>query len=166
MKNLLLLLSIILSAISAKSYPSAVKTIAGEAVFRARVLDAMHGSLAHYDDLVLCNSQGLYKGGKSKLQAQLDEMQAVLRQNELQRNAILVYPNPASTELNVDYKLVDTEVAEFSMYDLLGKQLNIIAIKANTQTAKFSLSGFAQGVYTYKFKSSMGQLFTGKILVE
>lgn len=105
-----ILISIALSTLSSSSAISAVQTN-GNAVFRARVLHGMYHFGIHYDDLEICNGQGVYKNGTSKLQEQLDLLNNYTNNKKVEKgkvmsyDEVLVYPNPADNYINMFVKM-------------------------------------------------------------
>jgi hypothetical protein len=120
----------------------------------------------HYDDLVICNSQGMYKNGISKLQEQLNSLSEAEQRKYLEEVGVVVYPNPASTTININYFLAEQETASLSIYDLLGNKHRAITLYNDVNTRSISLQGLASGLYVYQFKSSSNKIYTGKLIVE
>jgi hypothetical protein len=137
------------------------------AVFRARVLHGMKHFGIHYDDLEICNGQGVFKGGISKLQEQLNQVANYMpsEQNAIKivnDNEVIVYPNPAINQVTVACK----HARQILIYDLLGN--TIITKKLNSQLNenKIDVSGLQSGMYVYKVVKQNNEIYTGKLTIE
>ena len=140
--------------------------IGGNAVYRARNIFGMINPGKHYDDLVICNSQGMYKNGISKLQEQLNSLSEAEQRKQLAEVGVVVYPNPASTAIHINYLLNKHETATLSIYDLLGNRHKEITLYNDVNTRSISLQGLASGLYVYQFKSSSNKIYVGKLIIE
>jgi hypothetical protein len=144
---------------------NACPLIAGNGVYRARTLQSMIQPGIHYDDIVICNSQGVYKNGLSKLQQQLDKLSNDRSKNILEGNFIRVYPVPAFDKLNINYSLNNGEKADFILYDVLGSKLQTISLNDTKEIETIDLSSYASGVYTYQYLREGYAHQTGKIII-
>ncbi len=139
---------------------------AGNAVFTARSLFGMFSPGIHYDDIEICNSQGIYKDGISKLQQQLNEISHSVHSRKLNENSILVYPIPANQSITIEYMLNENEEGEFVIYDMLGNQLQKIKLFGNIQHTNMDVSHLAKGMYTYKVTTSGYHSYAGKLIID
>jgi hypothetical protein len=137
------------------------------AVFRARVLYGIKHFGIHYDDLEICNGQGVYKGGTSKLQEQLSQLNNNTNtMSEIKRtiheDEVIVYPNPAHDRL----KILCKNARQVIISDVLGKirikeQLNYTIEENSIETNELSV-----GIYFYKIAKSDNTIYTGKLIIE
>ena len=142
--------------------------IGGNAVYRARVLHSMRHWGIHYDDLVICNGQGVYKNGISKLQEQLNQLanysnagnQATQRQ--IADDEVILYPNPTHDIVNI----LCTNAKRIIVYDLIGGcRLNKV-LNYKTDVNSIETNSLPIGIYFYKVIKINGETFTGKLLIE
>ena len=140
--------------------------LGGNAVYKARAIIGMFNPNFHYDDIVICNGQGVYKNGTTKLQQQLDAMEQSQQHGLLDGNGITIYPNPASTEITVSYLLDANEKASFIIYDMLGNKIKMITLYGNVNKQKINTSELSSGVYMYKYIKTCKESFTGKLVIE
>ena len=83
--------------------------------------------------------------------------------NIVQEDPILVYPNPASTILNIDKR--NTNVTSFSLVNVLGQEV----IHSDLQGTKneINLYQFAKGMYILSFFNEKHEIISSqKISVE
>ncbi len=73
-----------------------------------------------------------------------------------------IYPNPASTELNI---LSNETISELRIFDLMGKTI-FSKPTLNTKLAHIDVTAFMPGVYIAKILDSKGNIFTEKIIVK
>jgi hypothetical protein len=139
--------------------------IDGTAVFKARTLYAMFVPGMDYDDMAICNSIGVFKGGKSLYEI---ENEMLLGSNEDSKlkyvDYVKVYPNPATNQINLEVNLKEGEVGEFVLYDLLGNTLQTHTI--TEQLTIIELNGLKPGLYIYKYICSNKENYTGKLIIE
>ncbi|MBK8330167.1 MAG: hypothetical protein IPL09_12035 [Bacteroidetes bacterium] len=99
---------------SNRSVFSAVQTNSN-AVYGTRLLHSMWHWGIHYDDLEICNGQGVYKNGISKLQEQLNMLknykkdEQVINSRIVKEDEVIVYPNPAVNQITVAYNINSKE---------------------------------------------------------
>jgi hypothetical protein len=139
--------------------------IDGTAVFKARTLYAMFVPGIDYDDMSICNSIGVFKGGKSLYEI---ENEMLLVNNEDSKfkvtDYVKVYPNPATNQINLAVYLKDGEIGEFILYDLLGNKLQANTISKTI--TNIELNGLRAGLYIYKYMCSNKENYTGKLIIE
>lgn len=143
-----------------------VQTI-GNAVYRARVLHGMRHYGIHYDDLELCNGQGMYKNGTSKLQEQLDMLKNHTQNKwnlkpQLTEDEVMVYPNPAFRYVNI----ACTNAKEVMITDLLGRLLLKDELDITLKENRVDISALQLGVYIYKVIKEDNSVYTGKLIIE
>lgn len=139
--------------------------LGGNAVFRARAFMGMIKPGTHYDDLVICNGQGVYKNGISKLQQQLLNIANFHNNPLLEEEGLLVYPNPASSDVYIDYDFAKNESARLVFYDLLGNAVKVVELNSNLGNSTIDISNFSNGLYVYQFRSNLGKNYFGKLIV-
>lgn len=139
----------------------------GNAVFRARVLHGMKHFGIHYDDLEICNEQGVYKGGTSKLQEQLNQLtnynpsyQSTL--NDINEDLVYVYPNPATNFITVSC----SNSKSITIYDVTGKTIFVKELDSKVNKAKMDISIIPSGLYLYKVLNQNNETFNGKLIIE
>lgn len=80
--------------------------------------------------------------------------------------AVLVYPNPASSKLNVVYESGRLKASRLSLYDIRGVEVQTMRIEdAGTGTIAVDLEGIKPGLYVVKLECDTAVLTT-KIVVE
>jgi hypothetical protein len=136
------------------------------AVFRARVLYGMKHFGIHYDDLEICNGQGVYKGGISKLQEQLKQLNNKTNTNsEIKRtkeDEVIVYPNPATNYVTISCK----NAKQVIISDLLGHKISDNKLDSKVLENKIQLNNISPGVYFYKVFKLYNSVYTGKLIIE
>jgi hypothetical protein len=145
---------------------SGVQTI-GNAVYRARVLYSMNHFGIHYDDLVLCNGQGVYKGGKSKLQEQLDALKNYTEnksniKQQLGEDEVMVYPNPAHNYITIACK----HATQLIITDLLGQTRQKNKLDNRLDENIIDINKLPLGIYFYKVIQLNNSQYSGKLLIE
>ncbi len=146
--------------------------VGGNAVYRARVLHGMRNWGIHYDDLEICNGQGVFKNGKSKLEEQLDMLKNYKHsENEarpifVKEDEVMVYPNPAISEITVLYNIGEKETATFIIYDLLGRERMRSTLYGIVSNAKVNVNELETGVYLYTLHKQNNTKYAGKLLIE
>jgi hypothetical protein len=152
--------------------------VGGNAVYKARTLWSMYEADAKYDDRMLCmNAQN--KGGDkisdidSFLNNQLKETiqtnamtigsQPIIKANTLalRDGEVNVYPNPATTQLNIEYKC--NTAGEFVLYNHVGQIVMRTELEAGNKKVSMLTNELAVGVYTYKCSFVGCEQQTGKI---
>lgn len=141
--------------------------LGGNAVFRARVLHAMKHFGIHYDDLEICNGQGVYKGGISKLQQQLNTIanynpNAQVQTKTFNEDAVYIYPNPAYNSISI----ACANANKIVIYDLLGNTLMNQKLIDSNSVNKLDVSSLQTGIYMYKILMNNNVTFNGKLTIE
>lgn len=138
----------------------------GTSVYRARSILGMLNPGMHYDDLVICNSQGMYKNGVNKLQAQLYSLIDAEQKKHLDDVGIKVYPNPATSIITIQYELDENEQAKLIVFDILGNKVREEVLYNDITNKTIEIGDLASGLYVYQFRSSHNDLYFGKLLIE
>jgi hypothetical protein len=134
----------------------------GNAVHRARVLYSSYNPDAHFDNLEICNSQGVYKNGLSKLNQQLaglteyanNKNKSVKKQTE-----IIIYPNPNGGILNI----ASTGVTKLTIYNILGNKVFQMHLNPERELNTVKLNQLTPGLYLIKVENFNNEIFTSKI---
>ena len=82
-----------------------------------------------------------------------------------EESEFVVYPNPATNQLNFNYSLEDVEQIEFLLYDVLGKLQLRTKLLAGDQH-RINLTDLNKGVYLYRMTNSAKVLKSGKLIIE
>ena len=82
-------------------------------------------------------------------------------------NSIIIYPNPASTNLFVDYGILEDINANFLLFDMSGRLIrNVVMNKQNSQM-RIDLDGISNGLYLIKILDQNGQIIkTDRVIVQ
>jgi hypothetical protein len=145
--------------------------IKGTAVYKARALNALFNPTQGYDDLKICNSQGVYKtsgtnqGYYNQESSYLQNLQAQ-KSTDINHRIFSLFPNPAQTEINIKYKLKNGEEGSIIIYDIYGRKIKEIGMLPNNNILKIDMNGVAMGIYTYKYLINNITEQTGKIIIE
>lgn len=65
--------------------------------------------------------------------------------------ALMVYPNPASDQLTINYQLTELDIAVFEIYNVVGEKVLSQTLNTSEGEQKLSLSSLNSGVYFYKY---------------
>jgi hypothetical protein len=84
--------------------------------------------------------------------------------NNLEKN-IKVYPNPANSELFVEYNLEKEQKGIFEIFDLLGNRIVQQNLTNNNNLIKISLNDFNSGFYFYKIIIDNNVVSTDKLSI-
>lgn len=78
-----------------------------------------------------------------------------------------IFPNPASSQLNLLLKLQKPEVVDWSIYDLNGRQVYTTSqlLQEGNQMMQCNTTGFAEGMYVWKLKAGQ-EVFNGKVSID
>ena len=80
--------------------------------------------------------------------------------DEQNTNAINLYPNPASSTLNIS-GIEASEISSISLYDITGRKLH-----QDAMTNRIAISDFNDGLYFIQITTLDGQNFTQKFIIE
>ena len=177
-----------LSAVSKLSVLSAVQTICpfvgGNAVpiaiGKARTLWSMYEADAKYDDRMLCMNAQNKKGDKitdidSFLNNQLKEtietnamtigQQPIIKTSkaELTDGEVVVYPNPASTQITIEYNCMSE--GYFILYNAIGQEVMRSQLGKGRKKVSLLTNDLSKGVYTYKCEFEGCEETYGKLTI-
>lgn len=136
----------------------------GSAVFKARGIYAMYVPGVDYDDMEICNNVGVYKGGKSLYDQENELLSGKI--NKFTAEDLMVYPNPASDILTLEYSLSEEIKGELTILDMLGNTVQNIKISSNLNKVTFNLNKLSAGIYVYKFVNDEQATYSGKLIIE
>jgi PKD repeat protein len=78
--------------------------------------------------------------------------------SELNADQILVYPNPTSSELNVDLGSVDYSFSEIQLVDLTGRVVVKTGVNENVKLYNLSTAALSNGIYNVKLVGIDGSI--------
>ena len=70
-------------------------------------------------------------------------------QNSSSTNNLKIYPNPASTEITLEYSFDDNSIASISIIDMLGSKVLEQQIVGDNNKMNLDISNLANGIYVY-----------------
>jgi hypothetical protein len=88
-------------------------------------------------------------------------------ENLISKESVQAYPNPASTQINVEYSLLETADLTIEMYDLLGQKVfenQQIGISGKLNKHEIDVSGMKEGLYFISLNAGSSRI-TKKIQV-
>ncbi len=137
--------------------------IGGTAVYRAR---SIYSEIEPTDmnDVVICNAAGVYKNGSGAEDE--DETIDPSLLAALGDSHFKIYPNPASTQVTVDYSLNLEEQGELIFYDLLGREYMRTGLSATVNHVTLSTTHLPKGVYLCKYAVNGLTRSTKKLVIE
>jgi Secretion system C-terminal sorting domain len=144
---------------------------AGSAVYKARTLNAIYNPAMIFDDIKLCNSVGVFKSSNGNNNTGLFDGENGYLQNlkpdtetsVLETDELIVYPNPASNQLNIRYNCKENSTLQ--LMNILGVLLKEIDLSKNVQRVTISINDLPTGVYTYRHIQNKTNLHTGKLII-
>lgn len=114
-----------------------------------------------YNDLEICNNQGVYKGGLNWYEL---ENVGLFQSNKSKAGDLHVFPNPGSDI--VTFRLMQTraQLKSIRIFNLTG-QLVMECNNANqTGTVCVQIKNLPLGMYSYQCMSSNGLVYSGKLI--
>ncbi|MBK8684687.1 MAG: T9SS type A sorting domain-containing protein [Bacteroidetes bacterium] len=134
----------------------------GNAVYKARVLYARFAPPAHYDELVICNSQGVIKTA-FKLDDLIYTLNNTTKKNawNLEDDLVKLYPNPTHQNLTIEGDNLKT----IRITDLLGREVFRTELQAKQVVIKLNCLYYTLGVYLYTIHT-INDTKSGKLLIE
>lgn len=146
---------------------SACPYIAGNAVYKARMLNAYYFPTKQYNDKVICNSVGVFKNGKGLFddeEAYLDSIMNTNSKGLVASELIKVYPNPAQDKVTIEFENVLLSDAQFELMDLSGRVILTKTLPKGSSSTTIKLPKIADGLYTYKITMLHGKPYNGKLI--
>lgn len=77
----------------------------------------------------------------------------------------LVYPNPASQEIFIEYRGNETGQATVELFNHAGYKVRFMNINIQGEKTAIPLDGLADGMYIYRILMNSGESFQGKVVV-
>lgn len=145
--------------------------VKGTAVYKARTLNALFNPTQGYDDLKICNSQGVYKtsGTNQSYYNQesnyLQNLQAQKGGSNLKPNEIIIYPNPADKEVKIKFDSKQ-ENSKIIIIDILGRKRKEIGLSNNSLLINIDLADLETGIYTVEILENDLITQTKKLIIE
>lgn len=78
---------------------------------------------------------------------------------------LMVYPNPATDQLTVNYKVEPTDIVLFEIYNLIGEKVLSYTLSASHNEQSLSLAGLNAGVYMYKYTINGQNIKADKLVI-
>lgn len=146
---------------------SACPYVAGNAVYKARMLNAYFFPTKQYNDKVICNAIGVFKNGKGLFddeEAYLDSIMNVKTNGLVEADVIKVYPNPSQDKVTIEFENILELDALFELMDLSGRVILTKILPQGTRSTIHELPQIADGLYTYKIVIHNGKTYNGKLI--
>jgi hypothetical protein len=136
--------------------------IGGTAVYKAR---SIYGEIepADMNDIVICNAAGVYKNGNSTEDEENIDPSLLAA---ISTDQFKIYPNPASTQVTVDYALNLEEKGTLIFYDLLGREYMRSDLSSTINRVTLNITNLPKGLYLCKFAVSGQTRSTKKLVIE
>jgi hypothetical protein len=77
-----------------------------------------------------------------------------------------IYPNPSDGRFFIEYDLIETEYAQFELFDLNGKRVFIEKLKGDALLVEVEINELCNGLYFFKITESGLTLSSGKISIQ
>ena len=141
--------------------------LAGNGVYKARSLNTMFYPSKTYNDLNICNYNGVYKNGSGLFDEEERIIDSLKNVNNIAEtgNKIKVYPNPAHDQITVSYKIGEQDNAELVLEDMWGRVLQRINLPSSAKVVNTRLNNLPSGVYVYKYNINNHTSETGKLVI-
>ncbi len=127
-----------------------------------------NGDKVYIDDVSI-EGCGIGASGGSAEPIVSSKNENVLESSESESNEmgeIHIFPNPASTELTVEYRTFDTAVSSIDLYDLTGARVlsQPISVSEGLNVIQLDVSQFSKGVYWLTVQEVNGRL-TKRVMI-
>ncbi len=76
-----------------------------------------------------------------------------------------LYPNPANTNIHINYNLPGINIAKLYLYNSTGRKISVVELPPEIQTHTFNVSGFSPGIYYYVLIAESNIYEKGKLLI-
>jgi Secretion system C-terminal sorting domain len=161
--------------------------VGGDAVYKARTLQAIYEPNAQYNDRVICIPQSLNKNSTSNDNSLLDQdslAEAQLlskaemknyenviakKENTIKEKVLLMVidspllmPNPSNGNITIKYNSETN--GELHIYNAQGQVVETINLESGNKRIETTLQNVSNGFYTYKFIFG-GNVTNGKIII-
>jgi len=94
----------------------------------------------------------------------LCELSSILNPPPVALSKAFVYPNPATTEINIASDLPFENYSVWSVFDAFGRTMRSGNTDTQARSIKVDLAGLAAGVYFWEVKGQNGQVWSGKFV--
>jgi hypothetical protein len=141
--------------------------VAGNAVYKARMLNAYYFPTKQYNDKVICNAVGVFKNGKGLFddeEAYLDSIMNTKSKGLVASELIKVYPNPTHDKVTIEFEVELLADAQFELMDLSGRVILTKTLTKGISSTTLKLPQIADGLYTYKIALPNGKAYNGKLI--
>ena len=140
----------------------------GTATYKARQLYAIYNPGVQYNDIDICNNVGLFKGNSlfTEENSYLNGLNAPTSIANLIEGEVRLYPNPASDNITIAYKLTKGQTASLILYDMVGRERKVIALSDNVNRVQTSINDLEAGIYAYSYSINRIQKSTGKLIIK
>ena len=81
---------------------------------------------------------------------------------QISKQAVSIYPNPATAEINISLKQANERIARLSIIDIQGKV--VLQKQVDDKQTKLDVSALAKGVYIVEGYTSLGVKFTSNFI--
>ncbi len=136
----------------------------GAVVYRARGLYTLvYNELGNWNDDSVCGSgdYGKRSAGNNGQQGNLP----TIRNLNAGRQSFSIYPNPNNGQMSVLQRIPDNEPASMEIWSAEGKSIYRQTINFSGGKAQINLNGIAPGLYMLQIRSSKGESYTAKFIV-
>ena len=83
-----------------------------------------------------------------------------------QKESVQLYPNPVKDIINLEFKNINHNDLELTIYNMMGKQVKQFQIPRGELKYMLNLSKLDAGLYFYKIWNETGIIYSGKIIKE
>lgn len=125
----------------------------GNAVFRARTLYSLINEYARFNDMEICNLQGIAL------------RQFANSEEKDKRPFAKLYPNPANEAATLVYELPENIKGEFSIFSTTGQRWQMKELSGGRSEYQFSTKALLPGVYYYSLKAGGVPVTFGKLVI-
>jgi hypothetical protein len=128
-----------------------------------------NNTLLHYKSaqsnksVILTNSLSVYKNSSTSPLNEEENMINGLK--KVEKSNFIIYPNPSSGQITIDFKLLPTEIGVLIICDVLGKELQRLDLSANASRMTTILN-YSKGIYIGKIVVNNKLMEVNKIVVE
>jgi hypothetical protein len=137
--------------------------VEGNAVYKARTLNAHYKPAEMYDDLKICNAVGVYKQSNndnirnnvaSKITLEnnvLANIKPSLENVRMSEDEFVIYPNPSHEYLTILHDASKPSILD--IYDIAGRIVKTINLERDKRSVTINISELANGTYNYVLKT-------------
>ena len=87
-----------------------------------------------------------------------------ISEQEAIEGGVKIYPNPASSVLNIEFLAFNNEPATIQIIDAFGK--NVLFEKLNSQVSVFNINNLSSGIYFYKIIMGNTLIKSNKLIIQ